>query len=274
MAGGIDWFRWHHGSVTDPKFQLIAKRAGARLGDVLAVWAFALECASASVNRGVVGNLDVESLDCLLCAPDGTTAAIIEAMRARKMIERDGHVAAWERRQPKREDETAAERKRRQREREHELMLASRVTEDASRDVTQGHADVTRGHDRGEESREEITTPQPPKGGKSPIGFKAWLQQIKAAGEKPIPADDPIFGYCQRVGIPDEFLALHWLLFKRRYSEATKRYRDWRKAFRNSVEGNWMRVWSLRDGQQATLTTVGEQARRELDAEREHREAA
>ncbi len=25
MAGGIDWFRWHHGSVTDPKFQLIAK---------------------------------------------------------------------------------------------------------------------------------------------------------------------------------------------------------------------------------------------------------
>ena len=24
MAGCIDWFRWHHGSVTDPKFKLIA----------------------------------------------------------------------------------------------------------------------------------------------------------------------------------------------------------------------------------------------------------
>lgn len=37
MAGGIEWFRWHHGSVTDPKFQLVARRSGARLSDVLAV---------------------------------------------------------------------------------------------------------------------------------------------------------------------------------------------------------------------------------------------
>ena len=27
MAGGIDWFRWHHGSVTDPKFQLVARKS-------------------------------------------------------------------------------------------------------------------------------------------------------------------------------------------------------------------------------------------------------
>lgn len=27
MAGGIDWFRWHHGSVTDPKLQLVAGNA-------------------------------------------------------------------------------------------------------------------------------------------------------------------------------------------------------------------------------------------------------
>ncbi len=47
MAGGIDWFRWHHGSVTDPKFQLVAHRAGVRLGDVMVVWAFVLENASA-----------------------------------------------------------------------------------------------------------------------------------------------------------------------------------------------------------------------------------
>ena len=34
MAGGIDWLRWHHGSTTDPKFALVAKRAGVRTGDV------------------------------------------------------------------------------------------------------------------------------------------------------------------------------------------------------------------------------------------------
>ena len=43
---GMDWFRWHHGSVTDPKFQLVARRAGASLPDVLAVWAYVLEAAS------------------------------------------------------------------------------------------------------------------------------------------------------------------------------------------------------------------------------------
>lgn len=46
MAGGIDWFRWHHGSVTDPKFQLVARKAGVSLTDVIAVWAFVLEKAS------------------------------------------------------------------------------------------------------------------------------------------------------------------------------------------------------------------------------------
>ena len=113
-------------------------------------------------------------------------------------------------------------------------------------------------------------TPQPPKGGIPPIGFKAWLEALKAENEKPIPAGDPVFAYCESVGIPHEYLTLHWQLFKRRYTETSKRYRDWRQVFRNSVRGNWMHVWAIRDGQDAMLTTVGEQARREFD----HREAA
>lgn len=150
MAGGIDWFRWHHGSVTDPKFQLVARKAGARFGDVVTVWAYVLEAASASDERGRVGAIDAEAVDCMLGAEDGTTARILDAMQARGLIE-GGAVAAWDRRQPKREDDTAAERKRRQREREHELKMAECVTANESRTVTQGH-------DRGEESRgdEEI----------------------------------------------------------------------------------------------------------------------
>ncbi len=153
MAGGIDWFRWHHGSVVDPKFLLIARQAGARLGDVIATWAFALESASANADRGVVGNLDAEALDCLLGVEDGTAQRILQAMRLRRLIDAAGHVVAWEKRQPKREDETANDRKRRQREREQEAKCAARVTGESSRDVTQGHAEVTLGHARGEERK-------------------------------------------------------------------------------------------------------------------------
>ena len=32
---GIDWLRLHHGTATDPKLRLVAKRAGVRPGDVV-----------------------------------------------------------------------------------------------------------------------------------------------------------------------------------------------------------------------------------------------
>lgn len=86
MANGIDWFRWHHGSVNDPKFGLVAKKAGARVGDVIAVWALVLEQASANVERGLCGDIDCEATDFLLGADDGTTVRILEAMRARGLI--------------------------------------------------------------------------------------------------------------------------------------------------------------------------------------------
>ncbi len=114
--------------------------------------------------------------------------------------------------------------------------------------------------------------PQPPQGGSSPIAFKTWIEQLKAIPEKPIPEGDPIFAYCESVGIPQEFLTLHWYRFKARHLKAAKRYRDWRAHFRDSVRGNYERIWVLTEGKPAMLTTVGEQARREFDAE--HREAA
>jgi hypothetical protein len=176
MAGGIDWFRWHHGSVTDPKFQLVARKAGASLPDVLAVWAYVLEQASAAEERGHYGEIDAEAVDCMFGFPstETRTADILKAMEARGLLA-GGVVGSWEKRQPKREDDTAAERKRRQREREHELAMQSAgVTSDVSRNVTQSHADVTHGHDRGEERREEINT----------------ASTVVLAGDRP-PADAP-----------------------------------------------------------------------------------
>lgn len=143
----MDWFRWHHGSVTDPKFQLVAKRAGASVAEVIAVWAYILEHASQAAERGDFEGLDCEAVDLALGMHDGLTGRIIEQLGNRGLIS-GNRVAAWDKRQPKREDDTANDRKRRQREREHELAMAamSRTSHDESRNVTQCHA-------RGEESR-------------------------------------------------------------------------------------------------------------------------
>lgn len=165
MAGGIDWFRWHHGTVTDQKFPLVARRAGASVAEVIAVWACLLERASMNdQDRGWLGEgPDFEAMDCALGLDDGKAMAIFKALQQRDLVDEHLHITAWPKRQPKREDDTAAERKRRQRERDHEAAIAG-VTGDASRSVTQGHApnatvsrSVTSGHDRGEESREYIS---------------------------------------------------------------------------------------------------------------------
>ena len=157
MAGGIDWFRWHHGSVNDPKFQLVARRAVASVAEVIAVWAMLLESASMHETRGYAGEQDFEAMDCALGLSEGKSLSIYEAMQARELLDVHGHVVRWDRRQPKREDDNAAVRKRRQRDRDDELNAC--VTSSESRDVTRCHAEsrrVTQSHDRGEESREDI----------------------------------------------------------------------------------------------------------------------
>lgn len=125
MAGGIDWFRWHHGSVTDPKFALVARRAGASLPDVLAVWAYLLEHASAADSRGTFESIDFEAWDCLFGYPDGRTQAIYDAMCARQLIA-EGAVSSWEKRQPKRERESdnSTERSRNFRQRQKQEQNA------------------------------------------------------------------------------------------------------------------------------------------------------
>ena len=153
MANGIDWFRWHHGSVTDPKFQLIAKKAGASLPDVLAVWAYILEAASASDVRGEYTDIDVEALDCLFAFPDGRTADILAAMQGRVLA--GNVVTRWNERQPKREREitpsvakTGAQRMAEHRERKA-------ASQQPSSQVTPSDATLRQVTPRVEKSREE-----------------------------------------------------------------------------------------------------------------------
>lgn len=150
MAGGIDWFRWHHGSVTDPKFGLIAKKAGVRVSDAIAMWAFVLENASAEAERGAIGQLDFEAIEHLLGLEDGQAVRILDAMTQRGLIE-GSRIASWDKRQPKRERDTdsSAERTRAYRERQKQ------ASDDATNPVTPCDATERQRNARGEERREE-----------------------------------------------------------------------------------------------------------------------
>lgn len=207
MAGGIDWFRWHHGSVSDGKFALVAHKAGASVAEVIAVWACLLEAASAAEDRGNPGAVDFEAMDFSLGMADGKSWRIYERMRERALLDGgSGRIASWEKRQPKREDDTAAERKRRQRERDHELKLAACVTAAESRTVTHGHAQGTHGHDRGEERREENNSSEPNGSGASApptdreVVFASGVAMLTAAGITDKNARSFLAGQCKEHG--------------------------------------------------------------------------
>jgi hypothetical protein len=282
VANGIDWFRWHHGSVNDPKFGLVAKKAGVRVGDVIAVWALVLEQASANTVRGDIGDIDHEATDFLLGAEEGTTARILAAMEARSLTT-NGRVTRWDERQPKRErvDTTAAERKRAQRDRQRERDEHRDIDADGvSDDVTPSHATSHHVTPREEKSREELKPPIPPKGGdkvdsidspkrKAAISLQTYLDDCRKAGIKAIPEGHAVFAYATKVGIPDEFLRLHWYEFKDRYTMPdAKRYKSWATVFHKSVKGNWFRLWRAANDGSYVLTTEGQQA------QRDHGEAA
>ncbi|WP_213956312.1 hypothetical protein [Variovorax sp. dw_954] len=204
---GMDWFRWHHGSVTDPKFQLIARRSGASLPDVLAIWAYVLETASQSETRGMFDTIDAEALDCLFNFPEGRTSQVLDAMDERGVIDRQlGLVEAWDKRQPKREreDDGAAERQRNKRARDKALAGVTPP-------VTPSHATSRQVTPRVEESREEEKNPPtPPEGGSvggvsaSPTKAGEICRAIRAKGVQGVNPSNPELLALVDKGVPLE----------------------------------------------------------------------
>lgn len=154
----MDWFRWWHGTVTDPKFQSVARKTGYPVGSVIAVWAALLECASdatrcnADATRGNVASFHCNDFDVLLGFEDGTVQSIFDAMTDRGLIV-DGEISKWNERQPKREDSgnpntgalSSTERSRLHRDRK-------KRTETQCNDMQRS---ATLGNDRLDKSREE-----------------------------------------------------------------------------------------------------------------------
>lgn len=162
MANGMDWFRWYHGSVTDPKFRLISHKSDQTVAVVVAVWACLLEAASQAQQRGQLEGFDPESTDCLLELPDGTTSQVLAAMSQRGLISGTS-IVSWEKRQPKRErpGDLSTDRVRRHRQK----MLELEPCNDTEHHETP----------REEESREEERR-------REEIHFRPNFSQEKVAG--------------------------------------------------------------------------------------------
>jgi len=100
----MQWFRWYHGTCTDPKFDGIALRAHARKSEVIALWALILETASAYDDRGLC-HLSPAALGGALRMKAETAQRIVEGLETEGLLS-SGRVVSWDKRQPKREDDS------------------------------------------------------------------------------------------------------------------------------------------------------------------------
>jgi hypothetical protein len=123
----IDWLRLWHDMPTDPKFRVVAKRAGRPLSEVVAVFVVMLTNASANAeNRGTLSNWSDEDVAAALDMEPENVAAIFRAMQG-KTLEGE-KLSGWEKRQPQRED-GGAERAKAWRERNRTQANAGERTE-------------------------------------------------------------------------------------------------------------------------------------------------
>jgi hypothetical protein len=104
--------------------------------------------------------------------------------------------------------------------------------------------------------------PEKPKKQKSAaVTISTWLTSLGDADA--IRAEDPIFAYADKAGIPQDFLALSWLRFVEEHKDKPKRQADWPATYRNAVRGNWYHLWYFDKATgDCLLTAAGVQAQR------------
>jgi hypothetical protein len=103
------WVRLWTDMPTDPKWRVIAKRAGRPISETLAVFMFMManagernETQCNAAERGVLDNWSDEDVAAALDLETGHVTAIREAMQGKTL--EGNKLTGWEKRQPKRED--------------------------------------------------------------------------------------------------------------------------------------------------------------------------
>src|SRR5512139_3945521 len=102
----MDWFRSWHGAPTDNKWLVIGRRANVLPGIVSAIaWAL-FDHASQTQERGSIASFDVETYAAFSGFDENDVNAVLDAMRAKGIIGPDDQLSAWDKRQPKRDDDS------------------------------------------------------------------------------------------------------------------------------------------------------------------------
>lgn len=124
----MEWFRWWHGSVTDPKFRVISRKSKTPVATVIGVWAALLEHCSQNGNRGSLNGLNIEDTAEALGIEEELLQTIIDWMTDKRLIA-EGRLTAWEKRQAKRErEDDSKERVKAHRERKKQDVTPSNAT--------------------------------------------------------------------------------------------------------------------------------------------------
>ena len=157
-----EWFRSYHGAPTDPKWVVVAKRAGVEVGKVAATWWAVEDYASQHYDRGSAEGFDVEVWAMFTGWPESEVQAILDAFYAgrRPLIQPSDHMlSSWMKRQPIREDDSR-DRVRRHRARKMAEYAASDsktgTPERTRKRVTRSNA-VKRNVTRGNAAKRNVT---------------------------------------------------------------------------------------------------------------------
>ncbi|MFH1159224.1 MAG: hypothetical protein V1721_10165 [Pseudomonadota bacterium] len=109
----MNWYKMYHGAPLDAKLAVIAKRAGLRRGEMLALWVTLLDHASQSTPRGSVRDIDLEEIAVALEFDPASLESAMKALHDKKRISPDGFLTGWDKGQALSTPRTRAFRARR-----------------------------------------------------------------------------------------------------------------------------------------------------------------
>lgn len=141
-----NWVRLWEDMPTDPKWRVIAKRAGRTIPEVMSIFMFMMTNAGANASeRGVLTNWSDEDVAAALDMEPEHVTAVREAMQG-KTLEGE-KLSGWEKRQPKRED-SSSERAKQWRERKRTQANAhERPDADADADIVPNNSNELLGRE-------------------------------------------------------------------------------------------------------------------------------
>lgn len=170
------WVRLWAEMPTDPKWRVIARQSGQPLACVIALFTYMLVEASSAADRGSITGMRQEDAAAALDMDESAVTAILVAMDGRVIA--DGRLSGWERRQPKREDDST---KRSQRHRARNAMQRNATHGDAPETETEADTETSDANASGAGAPLAPPAPPPPFDIRAAI-FASAIPMLTTAG--------------------------------------------------------------------------------------------